>query len=178
LEPGKNRQPGMPEETGEFLDGFGNKVTVWAVANPTPEENHDKLTTRAAGFGIVRFNKPNRTITMECWPRNVDITDANTKQYAGWPKTISQLDNYGRKAVAYLPTLHIEGMEEPVVQVIDEKDNELVYAIRINGQSFRPKVFRDGTYTVKVGEPGKNLKVINGVPAHAPDQERELRVEF
>ena len=32
--------------------------------------------------------------------------------------------------------------------------------------------------TVKVGEPGKNLKVINGVRAHAPDQERELRVEF
>ena len=75
LEPGKNRQPGMPEYTGEFLDGFGNKVTVWAVANPSPEENHDKLTTRAAGFGVVRFNKPQRTITIECWPRNVDVTD-------------------------------------------------------------------------------------------------------
>jgi hypothetical protein len=168
----------MPEETGEFLDGLGNKVTLWAVANPTPEENHDKLTTRAAGFGVVRFNKPDRTITMECWPRNVDIADPNTKQYAGWPKTISQLDNYGRNAAAYLPTLLIDGMEEPVIQIFDERDDELVYALRINGQSFRPKVFRQGTYTVKIGEPGRKLKVIKGVPALEPDQEKELRVEF
>ena len=75
LDPGKNRQPGLPEYTGEFLDGFGNMINVWAVANPEPQENSDKLTTRAAGFGIVRFDKQARTITMECWPRSVDMAD-------------------------------------------------------------------------------------------------------
>jgi len=104
LEPGKNREPGMPEYLGEFLDGLGNKLTMLAVANPDPEENKDKLTTRAAGFGVVKFNKKTRAITMECWPRNVDIADSNTRQYPGWPRTIQQTDNYSRKAVAYLPT--------------------------------------------------------------------------
>jgi len=107
LEPGKNREPGMPEYLGEFLDGLGNKLTMLAVANPDPEENKDKLTTRAAGFGVVKFNKKTRAITMECWPRNVDIADSNTRQYPGWPRTIQQTDNYSRKAVAYLPTIEV-----------------------------------------------------------------------
>ena len=32
--PGENREPGAPDYTGDFLDGFGNHMTVWAVANP------------------------------------------------------------------------------------------------------------------------------------------------
>ncbi len=77
--------PARAEHAGRNVDGFGNKITVWAVANPSPEANHDKLTTRAAGFGIVRFNKPQRTIRMECWPRNVDVTAPDAKPYAGGP---------------------------------------------------------------------------------------------
>lgn len=64
LEAGKNREVGMPEYTGEFLDGFGNKITMLAVANPGERENHDKLTTRSAGFGVVKFNKKRREITI------------------------------------------------------------------------------------------------------------------
>ena len=178
MEPGKNRLPGMPEHTGEFLDGFGNKVTVWAVANPSPEENRDKLTTRSAGFGVVRFNKTDRTITMECWPRNVDLADPQTKQYPGWPKTIRQLDNYGRKAAAYLPTLKISGMDDPVVQVIDESDGQIVYSLRIKGREFRPKVFRKGTYTVKVGDQAGRTKEIKDVEAIGLEEKAELKVEL
>ena len=178
LEPGKNRQQGMPEHLGEFLDGFHNKVTVHAVANPTPEANRDRLTTRAAGFGVVRFNKKDRTMTIECWPRNKDVTDAATKQYPGWPKTIKQLDNYGRKAVAYLPTLSVAGMEDAVVQVIDESNGEIVYTLRIDGNAFRPKVFRKGTYTVRIGEQPDKMKEFKGVKSLGADGKTELRVEF
>ena len=164
--------------SSKSLNLLGNKVTVWAVANPEPEENHDKLTTRAAGFGVVRFNKPNRTMTLQCWPRNVDVTDPQTKQYPGWPKTIGQLDNYGRKAVAYLPTLKISGMEDPVVQVIEESSGEIVYTLRINGQEFRPKVFREGTYTVKVGEPGTKTQELKGLEALDPDERAQLKVDL
>jgi len=179
LEPGKNRKPGMPDYTGQFLDGFDNHVTVWAVANPTPEENHDKLTTRAAGWGLVRFNKPKRTITFECWPRNVDVTDPGAKQYPGWPKTISQFDNYGREAVGYLPTIKVTGLEDPVVQVIDEKNDEIVYTVRIDGTEFRPMVFHEGKYTVRIGEAGEKMKRFTGVPSFAVGEAgEELRVEF
>jgi hypothetical protein len=180
LEPGKNREPGAPEYTGEFLDGFGNKVTLLAVANPSPEPNGGtKLTTRAAGFGIVKFDKKKRQITLECWPRNVDITSRKTSQYPGWPRTIDQQDNYSRKAVAYLPTLKVGGMTDPVVQVIDEADGEIVYTLRIKGESFRPKVFKEGKYTINIGEPGTDkAEMLKGIGSLPPEEKQTLKVKL
>jgi len=180
LEPGKNRERGAPEYTGEFLDGFGNKVTLLAVANPSPERNGgNRLTTRAAGFGVVKFNKKKREITIECWPRNVDITDRKTKQYPGWPRTIKQENNYARKAAAYLPSIKVSGMRDPVVQVIDEPGGEIVYTLRIKGTSFRPKVFKAGTYTINVGEPdtGK-MKTLKNVQSMTSDKSRTIKVSL
>jgi hypothetical protein len=175
--PGENRQPGMPEYTGRHLDGFANKVTCWAVANP-PEDisQGDKLAVRAAGFGIVRFNKPTREITLECWPRNVDI-DNPEAQYPGWPKTIAQEDNYGRAAVAWLPTLNISGQENPVVQVIDESNGEVLYTLRIKGTTYRPKVFREGVYTVNVGE-GADMKTLTGIQSLKAEENNRIEVPF
>ena len=151
LEPGKNLAPGQDPILGDHLDGFHNKVTALAVANPSPERGGDKLTTRAAGFGVVNINKETRNITFTCWPRNIDVTDEKAKPYKGWPFTFNQLDNYGRKAVAHLPTLKINKPNQ-VVQLINERNNEIVYTIRVKGSSFKPKVFENGTYTIKVGE--------------------------
>jgi len=178
LEPGKNRQPGMPDYTGRHLDGMGNRVTCWAAANPSTEPNGgDKLTTRAAGFGIAKFDKKRREITVECWPRNVDIMDPNTKQYPGWPRTIKQEDNYGRKAVAWLPTVKVSGATNPVVQVVDEANDEIVHTLRIKGDTYRPKVFSKGTYTIHI-ENGDQRKSFNGIRAINADEERILRVEL
>ena len=176
LEPGANREPGAPDYTGDHLDGFHNKVTCYAAANPGVTPNGgSKLTTRSAGFGIMRLNKKTRKITMECFPRNVDVTNPATKQYPGWPKTIDQQDNYGRAAKSYLPTLVITGQDNPVVKVIDEADGSWVYALRINGNRFRPKVFKDGVYTVEVGE-GNRKKVLKGVKSVGLDGKQTLDV--
>jgi len=178
LEPGKNRLPGAPAYTGDHLDGFHNKLTVYAAANPDKRPaNGDKLTTRAAGFGIVKFNKQKRTITMECWPRNIDISAPGSKPYPGWPKTIKQGDNYGRKAVAYLPTLRILGQMDPVVQIVRESTQELVYALRIKGNGLRPKVFEHGSYTIRVGE-GENVKALRGVQSIAANESKSINIEF
>ncbi len=178
LEPGLNRLDGYPDYTGRHFDGFKNRVTCWAAANPSKEPNGGgKLTTRAAGFGVVRFNKPSREITFECWPRNVDVTDPATQQYEGWPKTVNQLDNYGRAAIAYLPTIEIEGQEDAVIQVVDESNGETVYTLRILGTTFRPKVFREGEYTVIVGEAPRRV-TFRDIKALEPDQERTLKVRF
>ncbi len=88
---GGNHQPGMPDYTGQYKDGFGNYITVWAAANPDgatgaePRALHDSM----PGYGIVKLNKVNQTITMECWPRYADPDDPETgSQYPGWPRTI------------------------------------------------------------------------------------------
>src|SRR5690606_31632226 len=101
---------------------------------------------------LIRFDKTTRKITMECWKL------LTRDQFEGWPLTIHQLDNDGRKPVAWLPTVTAEGLENPVVQVIDEVSGEIVYTLRIQGNSFRPKVFREwGTYTLRVGDPERGL---------------------
>ena len=178
LTPGKNREPGASEDTGDHLDGFHNRVTCYAVANPDEAPaGGDRLTTRAAGFGVMRLNKRTRKITMECYPRNVDIGDPTTKQHLGWPMTIDQQDNYGRKAKAYLPTLVVQGQQNPVVKVIDESDGNWVYALRIRGTEFRPKVFQEGSYTIEVGE-GDGKKILKGVKSIGAHQVERLEVVF
>jgi len=162
LKGGKNRLEGSPEYTGEFLDGFANKITVWAAANPSKKPNRDRLTTRSAGFGVIRFHRKKREITFECWPRNTDVTGPADKQYPGWPRTIKQRDNYARKAVGFLPTVRVVGRTNPVIQIIDESNSEIIYTIRIKGDSFRPRIFKEGKYTIRVGE-GNGVKTFKGV---------------
>jgi hypothetical protein len=184
--PPLNDRPGMPPYTGRYEDGFHNKLTVFAVANPVDKPRPGQfpepveLHRKATGYGIVRFHKAARTITLEVWPRYVDPTDPRTGgPYPGWPITVHQADNYGRRAAAWLPVLQVTGMVDPVVQVIDEADGEVVYALRIKGTEFRPKVFREGTYTVVVGEPGTaRVKTLKNVSTLPPGREQTLRVEL
>ncbi len=176
---GRNRQEGMPDYTGEYLDGLGNHVTVWAATNPGKKMGHKPaaLHDNMPGYGIVRFNKPDRTITVECWPRFSD--PGKDRPYLGWPKTIDQLDNYGRKAVAYLPTLKIIGLTDPVVQIIEEASGEIVYTLRIKGDTFDPKVFAEGSYTVKIGEPDEGkLRTLERVQSLKAKQGGTVFVKF
>jgi len=180
LEPGGAHVEGMPAYTGQFKDGFGNKVTVLAASNPGTLLKDDKATRnplidRSAGYGFVRLNRKTRKITMDCWPRLVDVTDPKAKQFPGWPVTIDQTDNYARRPKAYLPTLEISGKTNPVVQVIDEADGEVVYTLRIKGSTFRPMVFKTGTYTIKVG-PQDAPKVIKGVKSIGLKESKTLKV--
>jgi alkaline phosphatase D len=90
--------------------------------------------------------------------------------------TISQFDNYGREAVAWLPTLVIDGEPDVVVEVINSKSDELEYSVRINGNRFAPKVFSEGLYMIRWGYPEKDVwKVIDNVkPLNNQDEEELL----
>lgn len=151
LQPGANREPGAPDYTGDHLDGFDNKVTNYAAANPDKMPGGNVLNTRAAGFGIVRFNTHTRQITMECWPRNVDVTDPAAQQYPGWPRTISQFDNYNPPSWGKLGELTFD-IDNPVVQLIDADSNEILYTVRASGKTFSPGAPKGKTFIVKAGK--------------------------
>jgi hypothetical protein len=180
-EEGENRPPDSPPWMGDHLDGLKNFVTVYAATNPgkamghEPADLHDKM----PGYGIVKLNKKERTITMECWPRFADPDDPDHKQYDGWPKTIKQTDNYARTAVAYLPTIKVEGLTDPVVQVIDQSNAEIVYTLRIKGSSVRPKVFKHGYYTIRVGDPVAGpMRRLRDVPSLPKRKPAAITVDF
>lgn len=151
LEAGGNREDGAPEYTGDHLDGFANKVTNFAAANPEKRPAGNLLNTRSAGYGIVRINTRNREITMECWPRNVDITSSNAKQYPGWPRTISQFDNYQPPSWGKMKEYQFDHVN-PVIQLIDNANNEILYTVRAEGSSFTPHAPRNKEFTIKAGK--------------------------
>ena len=181
-EPNSNPIKGGGKNTGDYYDGFHNKITMYAYANPqTKWKNRwgGEWGARAAGYGIIRFNTETRKITFECWPRGQDVTAANAEQYPGWPITINQTDNYSRTPIAYLPKIQVSGIINPVVQVIRECTEKVVYTLRIKGTTFRPKVFKDGFYTIKVGEQPNRMKTFTGINAQEGEKsEKMLNVSF
>jgi hypothetical protein len=180
-EPGQNHQEGMPLYTGRYFDGFGNRITVQAVSNPYLSGRQPALLyDRAPGYGIIRLNKKNKQITMECWPRYIDPESPEAQQFPGWPVKIEMDENYGRQARAWLPLLKTSGLDyPPIVQVMEEETNEIVYTIRAKTASFQPKVFGSGTYTVIIGEPGTvKIKTISGIQARWTQEQEEILVEF
>ena len=67
--------------TGDYLDGFNNKISMYAYVNP--ESN-----SKGGGYGLIRFNTKSNEATFECWPRYVDVTQLDAQQFEGWPMTV------------------------------------------------------------------------------------------
>lgn len=169
--PGNNRDPEKPRYTGEFEDGFGNRMTVHAVSNPVRSgKDPSMLHDLAPGYGIARFYRDTRRVSLAAWPRWADPT-AGEGPYPGWPVEFDQRDGYSRTPAGYLPVISVGGMEGAVVQVIDETTGEHVYTIRLAGSTFRLPVFSFGPHTVGVGEPGtERWQTLTGLaPTEAAD---------
>src|SRR5699024_10025857 len=129
---------GSAKYTGDFKDAFGNRLTVLAAATPVQTNREPALIyDRVTGYGMVVFNKTDRSTRIECWPRYVDPLANPEGQYDGWPVVVPQQANYGRKAAAHLPEIRVEGLHEPVLQLYREGSDQLEYALRMQGDRFQ-----------------------------------------
>jgi hypothetical protein len=180
--PVKNRPDAKLANTGDYLDGLKNHIRVHGIGNPEPTYRKGRLPglhDKASGYGLVRFNTKDRTITMECFKLLVDVSKPGEHQFPGWPKTIHMLDNYDRKSTGDLPAISVRGMKEPVVQVVDEKTKQVVYTLRLQGSDFRPMVFSKGPFTVHVGELGtERVRTFTGVLPAAKKKKASLEVDL
>ncbi len=88
---GANARPGDPRETGDFTDGFGNKITIAAVANPYDIEREPaRLFDRAVGYAILTCDPATGRITIANWPYWAAPANPapDNRPYPGWPLTI------------------------------------------------------------------------------------------
>lgn len=168
---------------GRYLDDFGHRITVDAVANPLKPErwggeypnNHPQDPTgialdKASGYGIIDFRPAERTVTLHCYPLPYPGTDParlENGEFQGWPLTYHASANDGRKPTGHLPELRFE-RPEPVVGVYEADSGTLVYARRIDGATFTPPVFAPGRYKVRVGTE-RPERVIGTFEPDAPD---------
>lgn len=153
---GGSRKPEWPKNYGDYEDGFGNRLTVFAVSRPDKSAVGSAWqNAMAAGYSTIIFNRSTREIEVSAWPYNADTE--KDKPYPFWPVMINQTDNYGRKAAGWLPEVRVEGLKDPVIRVIREYTGEVIYTLRIAGSSFQPKVFEMGNYRIEIGEPDNNI---------------------
>lgn len=101
--PHENRpKHGLPD-TGEYIDGLGNKVYVYAIGNPevgTLPNRYDKAHQKGSGFGFVTIDPDKKTYHIESFRFLIDVADGKpTNQFPGWPVTIQQAENGGRNVI-------------------------------------------------------------------------------
>ncbi len=92
-------------------------------------------------------------------------------QFPGWPVTIDMEDNDGRAVTHVLPEMVFAGVTDPVVQVERESDGDILYTLRIPGDTWTPKVYAAGTYTVKVGTDRPDQQTFTGIAAVPADSD-------
>ena len=76
LEAGQNREPGAPENTGQFHDRFGNKVTMYGAGNGLN------------GYGIILFDPKNRETELQFHPMD-EARQPIKVDVPGWPHTVT-----------------------------------------------------------------------------------------
>ncbi|MDG2467833.1 MAG: twin-arginine translocation pathway signal, partial [Pirellulaceae bacterium] len=95
----KNRpQHGLPN-TGEYLDGFDNKIFVYAVGNPevaTKKNRYQRAHQKGSGFGFVTIDTEKKTYLIDSYRFLIDPADGNPgNQFPGWPVSLQQAENKG-----------------------------------------------------------------------------------
>lgn len=100
--PYENRPAHGLADTGEYLDGFGNKIFVYTIGNPmdnprkVSKNRYEMAHNKGSGFGVVTIDTEKKTYTMECYRFLIDATDGKPdNQFSGWPVTIHQEENRG-----------------------------------------------------------------------------------
>jgi hypothetical protein len=86
----------------------------------------------------------------------------------------------GKKAAYMLPTIRVDRLDNPpVIQVIDEGSGEIIYTVRAKSEIYTPKVYRQGLYTIRIGEPGTlKIKEFNEIRSLIPSMTDTLEISF
>ncbi len=133
--------------SGDYEDGFGNKITVKGIANPHDIDREPSfIYDKAPGYSIITYEMEANEIELTVWPR---WEGKSGQPFDDWPVRIHKLDNYGKKITGYIGQYELN--KESVVQVINDDTDEIIYTVRPNTNFFIPKVFDNSlNYRVEI----------------------------
>jgi len=181
----KSAPPKPKDYLGERLDGFKNKVTFLAVANPDTTANspyktkdHARRDQQVPGYGIIDFDTKAHTITFDCKPRSAEVASRlKGGSYPGWPLTIKASQNDGRKPTGELARVTVKGDQLPVVRVYNSEGN-LEWAQRMDAMKFTVPAYAKGAHRIEIGsgEEDDEWKEIENLTPQA--QGKELSIDL
>ena len=59
--------------------------------------------------------------------------------------------------------MQINGLDKPIVQIVNESTDETEYTLRLNKNTWQPKVFSESNYTILVGDQNGQEQKVEGV---------------
>lgn len=164
-----------PRYTGDFIDGFGNKLTMLAAANPVRSGREPAgLYDKAPGYGIVRLDRRDRTIRYESWPRWVDPAADDAACYEGWPVTMRQGDNCGSSwEWRAFDSVSVDDLEQHVLTVRRTGASDVLYSIRLY-EGFVPRLPDAGPWDFELRNTasGETAMHLTDIPASRDVQPR------
>lgn len=157
------RQGDNRRYTGNYEDGFGNKMTVKAIANPYDIEKEPAMVyDNAPGYSIIDFNRMEHTIQIAVWPRWASpMRQApDYKPFEGWPIVIDQLDNLGKGFKYKLEPVEVDGAT--LVKLYKNSSTELIYTIRPKaGILYAPVEDKEEYYMMTYSKDGSRRLISN-----------------
>ena len=156
---GTNRPPGSERYMGRFQDGWGNRVTVHAVANPRKQGREPALLhDRMPGYGIVDIDPTTQVVRFTAWPRWAHPERPDARPYPGWPVSFHAQEQ-GPDPRAYGPPVSLPGIARPLLQLRDA-EGAVVYTVRSTTAVVRPWALGPGSYSVWLGRDTRTLTAV------------------
>ena len=104
----------------------------------------------------------------------LDVADPAAAQYAGWPRVITQFDNYSPPSWGELGAMTFD-VEDPVVQLVDRESKTVLYTVRASGTRFTPRAPKGRSFVVKAGRNAADAVVLERAVVGGPAKMIELR---
>lgn len=153
----KTTPPQPAAYLGERLDGFKNKVTFHAVANPDTRKEgpyytdyQPAMNCQVPGFGVIDFDTKKRTTTFHSLPRSYQVAGRlKGEEYPGWPVTVEQHQNDGRQAEGELMRVQWQGSVPPVVSVYGPQ-GKLQWSERMKDLNFTVLAYSKGEHRIQI----------------------------
>ena len=99
--PHQNRPGHDMPHTGEYIDGFGNAVYVYAHANPEvgrKKNRYELAHQKASGFATVDIDPDAKTYRLTAYRFLIDLAAGRDEDiFDGWPIVIAQSENAGQR---------------------------------------------------------------------------------
>lgn len=120
------------------------------------------------GYGLLQLDMAGRHFVAQA--RALPGYDPANLRFGGFPESLRQVHAYGQPPLAWLPPLVLTqtpGQPLPVVQVIDESTQRVIYTRRLPQARMILPVYASGSYTLRLFEPdgGPASRVWRGLQA-------------
>ncbi|NNF33170.1 MAG: twin-arginine translocation pathway signal protein [Saprospiraceae bacterium] len=166
-EPDGGRRSGdLRKYTGNYEDGFGNKMSIKAVANPYDlEKEPGKIYDKAPGYSIIDYYRLERRMRVAVWPRWAapDKASPDHIPFKGWPLIIDPYANLVSRYKYKLDRVSVDG--NTIMKVYEKGSNNLVYAFRPPSGTFLPPVPEKKTYYIITYAANGSKRMISNIKA-------------